>query len=195
MGPRCALAIPLLIKCEARVKTNTSVGGNHPCASYSDNNGMAQAFRAVAPLIGLVSMPPQICCSSPERFLSGGRGGLLEARPIKGTASRVHGDPAADAAAARALLASEKVLLAPPAASRVRGPPAYVSLHRNLTYRAFRMQIVLQMLSCIALVARILLGLLRASEWFSFRLQPHHSSSMAITLGVGYHIMHPVPEW
>ena len=32
---------------------------------------------------------PTICCSSPERFLRGGRGGVLEARPIKGTAPRV----------------------------------------------------------------------------------------------------------
>jgi para-aminobenzoate synthetase len=48
-----------------------------------------------------------LCCSSPERFLRGGRGGALEARPIKGTARR-HADPAADAAAAAALAASEK---------------------------------------------------------------------------------------
>jgi para-aminobenzoate synthetase len=54
------------------------------------------------------SQGPIICCSSPERFLRGGRGGLLEARPIKGTAARVHGDPAADAAAAAALAGSEK---------------------------------------------------------------------------------------
>jgi len=51
---------------------------------------------------------PTICCSSPERFLRGGRGGVLEARPIKGTAPRVKGDPAADAAAAAALASSEK---------------------------------------------------------------------------------------
>jgi para-aminobenzoate synthetase len=67
-----------------------------------------------------------VCCSSPERFLQGGRGGLLEAKPIKGTARRhtaasgtgSHGDDdaaaaaaaaaAADAAAAASLLASEK---------------------------------------------------------------------------------------
>ena len=49
-----------------------------------------------------------VCCSSPERFLHLGRGALLEARPIKGTAARVLGDAAADAAAAAALAASEK---------------------------------------------------------------------------------------
>ena len=49
-----------------------------------------------------------LCCSSPERFLRGGADGSLEARPIKGTARRVPGDPAADAAAAAALAASEK---------------------------------------------------------------------------------------
>jgi len=49
----------------------------------------------------------QVCCSSPERFLRGERGGGLEARPVKGTAAR-HPDPAADAAAAAALAASEK---------------------------------------------------------------------------------------
>ncbi len=47
-------------------------------------------------------------CSSPERFLAGLRGGLLEARPIKGTALRVPGDAAADAAAAAALASSPK---------------------------------------------------------------------------------------
>jgi anthranilate/para-aminobenzoate synthase component I len=49
----------------------------------------------------------QICCSSPERFLRGSRGGGLEAKPIKGTAPRGQ-TPAADAAAAAALAASEK---------------------------------------------------------------------------------------
>ena len=49
----------------------------------------------------------QICCSSPERFLKGGRGGLLEARPIKGTAPR-SADPEQDRAAAIALAHSEK---------------------------------------------------------------------------------------
>ena len=49
----------------------------------------------------------QVCCSSPERFLRGEREGGLEARPIKGTAAR-SADPAADAAAAAELLASEK---------------------------------------------------------------------------------------
>ncbi|KAG2499934.1 hypothetical protein HYH03_002221 [Edaphochlamys debaryana] len=51
---------------------------------------------------------PTICCSSPERFLLGDRGGLLEARPIKGTAARVQGDAAADARAAAELASSEK---------------------------------------------------------------------------------------
>ena len=51
---------------------------------------------------------PTICCSSPERFLRGDRGGVLEARPLKGTAARVAGDGAADAAAAAALASSEK---------------------------------------------------------------------------------------
>lgn len=49
-----------------------------------------------------------VCCSSPERFLSCGRGGVLEAKPIKGTARRHLHDPAADWASAAALLASEK---------------------------------------------------------------------------------------
>ena len=49
----------------------------------------------------------QLCCSSPERFLRGGRGGVLEARPIKGTAPR-SADPEKDQAAAVALANSEK---------------------------------------------------------------------------------------
>lgn len=49
-----------------------------------------------------------MCCSSPERFLRGDRGGVLEARPIKGTAARHLGKPKEDAAAAAALAASEK---------------------------------------------------------------------------------------
>jgi para-aminobenzoate synthetase len=48
-----------------------------------------------------------ICCSSPERFLRGQRGGLLEARPIKGTAPR-SSDPVLDAALASALVCNEK---------------------------------------------------------------------------------------
>lgn len=49
-----------------------------------------------------------VCCSSPERFLSCGRGGMLEAKPIKGTARRHPSDAAADWASAAALLGSEK---------------------------------------------------------------------------------------
>lgn len=48
-----------------------------------------------------------ICCSSPERFLRGDRGGVLEAKPIKGTAPRST-DAQEDAALAAALAASEK---------------------------------------------------------------------------------------
>jgi para-aminobenzoate synthetase len=48
-----------------------------------------------------------ICCSSPERFLRGQRGGLLEARPIKGTAPR-SSDPVLDQALAAALVCNEK---------------------------------------------------------------------------------------
>ncbi|KAL6771710.1 ADC1 [Auxenochlorella protothecoides x Auxenochlorella symbiontica] len=51
---------------------------------------------------------PQICCSSPERFLRGDRGGVLEAKPIKGTAPRHPKDPVADAASAAELEASDK---------------------------------------------------------------------------------------
>lgn len=54
-----------------------------------------------------ISCATQICCSSPERFLRAGRDGLLEAKPIKGTARR-HADAAEDAQAAAALAASEK---------------------------------------------------------------------------------------
>ncbi|KAK9816688.1 hypothetical protein WJX72_003719 [[Myrmecia] bisecta] len=50
---------------------------------------------------------PQVCCSSPERFLCGRRGGGVEARPIKGTAPRSP-DPHQDAARSQALAASEK---------------------------------------------------------------------------------------
>lgn len=62
---------------------------------------LSLAASAAAPGITL-------CCSSPERFLSCGRGGVLEAKPIKGTARRHPGDMAADCAAAAALLGSEK---------------------------------------------------------------------------------------
>lgn len=46
---------------------------------------------------------PQLCCCSPERFLRGDRGGLLEAKPIKGTAPRHPADPQADARSAAEL--------------------------------------------------------------------------------------------
>ena len=48
-----------------------------------------------------------VCCSSPERFLSGDRDGTLEAKPIKGTVARSD-DPSTDAQAAADLRASEK---------------------------------------------------------------------------------------
>eukprot|EP00891_Asterochloris_glomerata_P007834 jgi/Astpho2/7834/fgenesh1_pm.00117_%23_15_t len=63
-----------------------------------------------APYAAWLSFPAdnlQLCCSSPERFLHGSISGVLEARPIKGTAPRSE-DPAADAAAAADLAASEK---------------------------------------------------------------------------------------
>ena len=57
-----------------------------------------------------------VCCSSPERFLSArvsddasdARRLTLESKPIKGTAARRPDCAVADAAAARALAASEK---------------------------------------------------------------------------------------
>jgi len=49
----------------------------------------------------------RICCSSPERFLRKTRGNWLEARPIKGTATRSN-DPEEDARLARDLAQSEK---------------------------------------------------------------------------------------
>jgi para-aminobenzoate synthetase len=58
-------------------------------------------------IVYLDSKPVQVCCCSPERLLRGSRGGLLEARPIKGTAAR-HADPERDAAAVGSLAASAK---------------------------------------------------------------------------------------
>ena len=51
---------------------------------------------------------PKICCSSPERFLSGTQGGRLEAKPIKGTARRDLMDSTNDARIADSLSKSEK---------------------------------------------------------------------------------------
>jgi hypothetical protein len=51
---------------------------------------------------------PIVCCSSPERFLRLSRDGVLEARPIKGTAARDLSDASKDKAAAANLAASEK---------------------------------------------------------------------------------------
>lgn len=50
---------------------------------------------------------PTVACSSPERFLKADREGVLEAKPIKGTAARAD-DSREDAARAAALRASEK---------------------------------------------------------------------------------------
>ena len=77
----------------------------------------------------------QVCCSSPERFLRGGRGRTLEAKPIKGTARRILGDAAADAVAAAALAASEKVrqIIDPSATQCVPPEGLYAtSLDQNL---------------------------------------------------------------
>lgn len=53
-------------------------------------------------MLRCAALRPQVCCSSPERFLRMGRGGVLEAKPIKGTAARSK-DPGADVAAAAEL--------------------------------------------------------------------------------------------
>jgi para-aminobenzoate synthetase len=82
-------------------------GAPHPPTLYRTLRAVNPAPYAAWLHVG-GSQGPLICCSSPERFLRGGRGGVLEARPIKGTAARVPGDPAADAAAAAALAGSEK---------------------------------------------------------------------------------------
>lgn len=55
-----------------------------------------------------------MCCSSPERFLRGGRGRTLEAKPIKGTARR-SADPGEDAALAAALQVAPAYLRDAPA--------------------------------------------------------------------------------
>lgn len=50
---------------------------------------------------------PTVACSSPERFLKADRAGVLEAKPIKGTAARAE-ESEEDEARAAALRASEK---------------------------------------------------------------------------------------
>ncbi|GAB4816940.1 hypothetical protein N2152v2_003986 [Parachlorella kessleri] len=77
-----------------------------------DARQLYTALRAVnpAPYAAWLSFGaggPQVCCSSPERFLRLARGGVLEAKPIKGTAPR-KADPLEDAQAAAELAASEK---------------------------------------------------------------------------------------
>ena len=51
----------------------------------------------------------QVACSSPELFLRCDREGLLEAKPIKGTAPRVPGDREADERSARELQGGRKI--------------------------------------------------------------------------------------
>jgi len=84
-----------------------SEGPALPACACRSPGGHAGACPARRRLHECDAPRAQVCCSSPERFLRGERGGGLEARPVKGTAAR-QADPAADAAAAAALAASEK---------------------------------------------------------------------------------------
>ncbi len=64
--------------------------------------------RNPAPFGGWLRLPGHdLCCSSPERFISIDAAGLMETRPIKGTAKR-DADPACDAALAEGLRESAK---------------------------------------------------------------------------------------
>lgn len=64
--------------------------------------------RHPSPFAAYLCLGDKVVAShSPERFLSRTPSGMLETRPIKGTAAR-HKDPAHDARSAQALLASQK---------------------------------------------------------------------------------------
>lgn len=89
----------LLIPCPTSAAPHPSTS-HRPCVCGACKNAHLATSSTPA--------GPTICCSSPERFLRADRGGVLEARPIKGTAPRCLADPAADAAAAAALASSEK---------------------------------------------------------------------------------------
>lgn len=81
-------------------------------AAPVDAWALYSALRAVnpAPYAAWLRGPrgdPTVACSSPERFLKADRRGVLEAKPIKGTAARAE-DVEQDEARAAALRASEK---------------------------------------------------------------------------------------
>lgn len=67
---------------------------------------------------------PQLCCCSPERFLRGDRGGVLEAKPIKGTAPRFPADPQADARSAAELAGGCRLGSPPPTPLAAHGSAA-----------------------------------------------------------------------
>lgn len=84
-----------------------------PSAPLPDPLALYRVLRRVNPApyaayLAVGAAGPRVACTSPERFLRGAPGGGLEAKPIKGTAARVAGDVAADAAAAATLAGSEK---------------------------------------------------------------------------------------